>query len=121
MTDSHLVAVRGVSVLTGDNDGTELGGGRTALDPIGAALGRQADTVAVPVGRVADDFFSLRSGIAGEAAQKFVTHRLRPAVIGDIAFRVAGSDALRDVVREANRGHQLWFVPDRAELEERLG
>ncbi|WP_416237826.1 DUF4180 domain-containing protein [Streptomyces sp. NEAU-W12] len=104
-----------------DNGGTKLGGGQTALDLIGDALGCQADLVAVPVERVADDFFSLRPGVAGEVARKCVHHRLRLAVIGDIASHVAGSDALRGFVREANRGHRLGFVSDRAELEERLG
>ncbi|MGY0065915.1 DUF4180 domain-containing protein [Streptomyces sp. QTS137] len=121
MTDSHLVTVRGVSVLLCDKDGTKLGGGETALDLIGDALGCRADMVAVPVERVADDFFSLRSGVAGEVVQKFVNYRLRLAVIGDIASHVAGSGALRDFVREANRGNQLWFVSGRTELEERLG
>ncbi|GAB2449904.1 DUF4180 domain-containing protein [Streptomyces incanus] len=120
MTGSHLTTMRGVSVLVCDKGGSKLSGGRTALDLIGDALGCQADMVAVPVERVADDFFALSSGVAGEVAQKFVNYRIRLAVIGDIASHVAGSDALRDFVRETNRGNQLWFVPDRAELEARL-
>ncbi|MFC5955060.1 DUF4180 domain-containing protein [Streptomyces pratens] len=120
MTASHLATVHGVSVLLCDRDGSKLSGGQTALDLIGDALGCQADMVAVPVERVADDFFALRSGVAGEVTQKFVNYRIRLAIVGDIASHVAGSDALRDFVREANRGKQLWFVPDRAELEERL-
>ncbi|MFI2373842.1 DUF4180 domain-containing protein [Streptomyces sp. NPDC018964] len=41
-------------------------------------------------------------------------------IVGGIASRVADSDALRDFVREANRGTRMWFVADRAELERRL-
>ncbi|MFI8304291.1 DUF4180 domain-containing protein [Streptomyces sp. NPDC085927] len=119
MTASHLEAVHGVSVLMCDRDGSKLSDGQSALDLIGDAPGCRADMVAVPVERVADDFFALRSGVAGEVVQKFVNHRIRLAVIGDITAHVAGSDALRDFVREANRGKHLWFVPDRAELEER--
>lgn len=121
MTESHLVVVRGVPVLMCDKDGTKLGGGEAALDLIGDALGCQADVVAVPVERLADDFFSLRSGIAGEVVQKFVNYRLRLVVVGSIVSSVANSDAFRDFVREANRGNQLWFVPDRAGLGQRLG
>lgn len=32
----------------------------------------------------------------------------------------AGSGALRDFISEANRGDQIWFVPTRDELAERL-
>lgn len=121
MAADDLVTSHGVSVLVCDRDGPELDGGDTALDLIGDALGRQADVVAVPVERVADAFFSLRSGVAGDVVQKFVNYRLRLVIVGDVASRVAGSDALRDFVREADRGHQVWFVPDRRELDERLG
>ncbi|WAX81347.1 DUF4180 domain-containing protein [Streptomyces sp. KMM 9044] len=111
MTDSHLAAVRGVSALLCDKDGTKPGGGETALDLIGDALGRQADTVAVPVERVADDFFSLRSGVVCDVVQKFVDYRLRPAVIGGIASHVAGSDALRDFVRERTAATSSGSAP----------
>lgn len=92
-----------------------------ALDLIGEAFGNEAvDVVAVPVGRLPDEFFELRSGILGEMAQKFVNYRLRLVIVGDISEHVARSDALRDFVYETNRGNQLWFVADAAELERRL-
>ena len=43
------------------------------------------------------------------------------AVVGDITTEIAASTALRDFVRESNRGTQLWFVADEAELTRRLG
>lgn len=88
-----------------------------ALDLIGEAMGAGADLVALPVGQLAPEFFTLRSGLAGAVAQKFVNYRIRLAVLGDL---VSGSDALADFVRESNRGDQLWFLPDRAALEARL-
>ncbi|GGV23124.1 hypothetical protein GCM10010293_20180 [Streptomyces griseoflavus] len=110
----------GVAVLLCGPDGRKLGGGETALDLIGDAMGCQAEVVAVPVDRVADEFFTLRSGVAGDVVQKFANYRIRLVIVGDITARVAGSDALRDFVREANRGGQVWFVTDRTELERRL-
>ena len=86
-------------------DGPVLDGERAALDLIGAALGR-ADAVAVPVARIAPEFFALRSGVAGAVAQKFVNYRLRLVVVGDVSGYVEGSTALRDFVRESNRGGQ---------------
>jgi hypothetical protein len=46
--------------------------------------------------------------------QRFANYRARVAVV------VAASTALRDFVRESNRGAQLWFVADEAELTRRL-
>ncbi|KOT37650.1 alpha/beta hydrolase [Streptomyces caelestis] len=120
MTADGLMTWHGVPVLLCGGDGRKLSGGDTALDLIGDAMGCHAEAVAVPVERVADEFFALRSGVAGDVVQKFVNYRIRLVIVGDIASRVAGSDALRDFVRESNRGTWTWFVADRAELEERL-
>ncbi|MFI2508207.1 DUF4180 domain-containing protein [Streptomyces sp. NPDC018972] len=120
MAADELMTWHGVTVLVCDRDGRKLSGGDTALDLIGDAMGCHAEVVAVPVERVADEFFALRSGVAGDVVQKFVNYRLRLVIVGDIVSHVADSDALRDFVREANRGTQMWFVADHAELERRL-
>ncbi|MFF7969986.1 DUF4180 domain-containing protein [Streptomyces sp. NPDC007905] len=120
MTTNTLVTLHDVRVLRCAPDGPSLDGESAALDLIGDALGQDAQLVAVPVGRVPDEFFRLRSGVAGAVVQKFVTYRLRLAVVGDISAHVEASDALRDFVYEANQGGHLWFLADAGELEERL-
>lgn len=52
--------------------------------------------------------------------QKFANYRVGLAVVGDVSAHVEASEALRDFVRESNRGQQVWFVADDAELETRL-
>ncbi len=91
-----------------------------AVDLIGDAMGAEADWVMIPAARLGDDFFDLRTGVAGEVVQKFVTYQLRLAIVGDISTHVARSDALRDFVRESNRGVHVWFVGSLDELETRL-
>ncbi|KOV63955.1 DUF4180 domain-containing protein [Streptomyces sp. MMG1121] len=120
MTTNTLETLHGTRVLRCAPDGPALDGERAALDLIGDAFGQEAELVVVPVQRVADEFFRLRSGVAGDVVQKFVTYRLRLAVLGDIAAHVEASDALRDFVYESNQGGQLWFVADAAELDGRL-
>ena len=68
------------------------------------------------VERLDPAFFDLRSGVAGEFAQKFVNYGRRVAIVGDISEWVERSTALRDFVRECNRGQQLRFVADVDEL-----
>ena len=70
--------------------------------------------------RLGDDFFRLKTRIAGEILGKLTTYRMRVAIVGDISSYVAESDSLRDFVYESNRGLQIWFVKDREELTNRL-
>ena len=53
---------------------------------------------------------SSASGLAGEFVQKIVNYQLQLVIVGDISAQVAASDALRDFVREANRGQTIFFV-----------
>lgn len=110
----------GLPVFVLDADGPLLDGERAATDVIGEMYGSNARTVAIPLTRLAPGFLELRTRIAGEVTQKFVNYGVRPVFVGDVSQAVAGSDALRDYVRECNRGRQVWFVADLAELEARL-
>ncbi|MFD1714300.1 DUF4180 domain-containing protein [Amnibacterium flavum] len=103
-----------------DPDGPLISTGGQANDLIGDAWGSEATVIAVPVERLDPAFFELRSGLAGEIAQKVVNYRLRLVVVGDTSVYEARSSALRDWIWESNRGTQVWFVPDRAALAARL-
>ena len=120
MTTNTLVTLHDVRVLRCAPDGPPLDGERAALDLIGDALGQDAELVAVPVERVADEFFRLRSGVAGAVMQKFVNYRLRLAVVGDASQHIAESTALRDFVHETNNGGHIWFLPTYDDLDAKL-
>jgi PadR family transcriptional regulator PadR len=72
-----------------------------------------AETIAIPVERLDEDFFVLRTRVAGEFVQKFVTYGVRLAILGDISKYKNDSKAFHDFVYEANRGRDLWFVASR--------
>jgi hypothetical protein len=115
-----VIERRGVPVLLCDAEGAPLAGPQDALDVIGAAFSR-AEVVALPIDRLDDRFFALRTGLAAEIMQKFVNYRLRLAIVGDISAHVAASTALRDLMTESNRGRHVWFVADLDELDTHLG
>lgn len=110
----------GNRVLSCDPDGPTVRTDRDAVDLIGAALGNQCAWVVLPVERLGDEFFSLKTRVAGEMLQKFVNYERRLAIVGDISRHLAASGPLRDFVAETNRGRQVWFVPDRAALAAKL-
>lgn len=101
-------------------DGPAIGSTGDAMGLLYADGAAETDWIAVPVARLDPAFFDLRSGLAGEVVQTFANYRVGLALIGDVSDHVAGSRALGDFVRESNRGRQLWFVADEAELQARL-
>jgi hypothetical protein len=118
--NDHVVERNGVRVLECALDGTRVESDRDAVDLIALALEKKARLVVLPVGRLHGDFFTLSSRVAGEIVQKFVQYRLPVAIVGDIAGYLGGSSSLRAFVYEANRGKDVWFVQDMAELDGRL-
>jgi hypothetical protein len=119
MSDS-IEHIGGVPVLVVAPDGKPLRTDGDALDLIGHASWAGAEWVAIPASRLHDDFFRLRTRVAGEIVQKFVNYRLGLAVLGDISRFIDSSDALRDFVRESNAGTQTWFLRDADDLADRL-
>jgi hypothetical protein len=110
----------GIRVLECATEGKKLQNDRDAVELIGEAMNIGARLVVVPVERISEDFFRLRTRIAGEIVQKFVQYRRHLAIVGDIAPYVAESSAFAAFVNEANRGDDLWFVADHVELDRRL-
>ena len=113
------IAGQTVLVAPGDAGPYETVDQFTAL--IGDCLGEGAVVLALPVEAIGEEFFRLRSGLAGEVLQKLVNYRIKLAIVGDVSRQVEASSAFRDLVVEAERGTDLYFVSDMAELGERLG
>jgi Domain of unknown function (DUF4180) len=107
-------------ILTLDAEGALIATSENTSDLIGNAWSDGASLIVVPVGRLDPSFFDLKSGFAGEFTQKLVNYRLRVAVLGDLAAVVAAAGPFADWVWESNRGEQVWFVADAAELDRRL-
>lgn len=67
---------------------------------------------------IADGFFDLSTGIAGEILQKFSNYSIKAAIVGD--FVGFGSKSLQDFIYECNTGNGLFFVSTEEEAVERL-
>lgn len=120
MQPNTVETIHDVPMLVCAADGPVVRGDADALDLIGDAFGHQVEWVVIPAERFADEFFELRTRIAGEMLQKFVNYRIHVVILGDISRHTAVSGALTDFVTESNRGRQLWFLPDLAALASRL-
>ena len=98
----------GVSIALLDEE--RLTDVEAALDIIGAASCRNAFAIVADKSLVADEFFDLKTRLAGEMLQKFSTYRCRLVIFGD--FSACASKALHDFMRECNRGNLIGFAPD---------
>jgi Domain of unknown function (DUF4180) len=119
MTDT-LLAISNRQVLVCASDGKHLKSERDALDLIGEAMQQGSEWILVPVERLDEAFFHLKTRLVGEIIQKFVTYRRHLVILGDISQYKAQSRAFRDFVYEADLGNDVWFVTNLQELDERL-
>ena len=67
---------------------------------------------------IAEEFFILSSGLAGEILQKYVNYGGRIGIYGDYSHYT--SKPLRDFIYESNQGRDVFFVSTREEAIERL-
>ena len=77
-----------------------------------------SDIIAINKEAITEDFFQLRTRIAGDILQKFVNYRIKFAIIGD--FSNYQSKSLKDFIYECNRGKDVFFVGSEAEAIEKL-
>jgi hypothetical protein len=57
---------------------------------------------------IAEDFFILSTGLAGEILQKYVNYGGRIAIYGDFSHYT--SKPLKDFIYESNKGKDVFFV-----------
>ena len=90
-----------------------------ALDLITACFENETNQVMIHAQALAEDFFSLRTGLAGSVVQKFGNYQIKVAVVLPDLQKVKGK--FREFVAEANKGNSFkvfsnideaenWFV-----------
>ena len=57
---------------------------------------------------VIEEFFDLKTKLAGEIIQKFINYKVKVAIVGD--FSIYTSKSLKDFIYESNNGEDLFFL-----------
>ncbi|MNI86507.1 hypothetical protein D3C73_1436080 [compost metagenome] len=65
----------------------------------------QADKVLLQETALSDDFYNLRTGLAGTALQKFINYRIRTAAVIDNAQ--TGKGRFKELLSELNKGNDF--------------
>ena len=90
------------------------------MDLVGKTLANYARLLVIPTERLTEDFFQLKTRLAGEILHRLLLYKLRVAILGDVSRYAEESISFRDFVVESNRGNQIWFVSSVEELGEKL-
>ncbi|MCI8649231.1 MAG: DUF4180 domain-containing protein [Anaerotruncus sp.] len=67
---------------------------------------------------IAEEFFILNTGLAGEILQKFINYHVKAAIWGDYSRYT--SKPLKDFIYESNHGKDFFFVATEQEAIQRL-
>ncbi|TMV49083.1 DUF4180 domain-containing protein [Paenibacillus mesophilus] len=58
-----------------------------------------------------EDFFELKTRLAGEILQKYTNYHVKIAIVGD--FDGYDSKSLKDFIYECNKGKQVFFLKEK--------
>ena len=74
---------------------------------------KQEQNIIISKKLIANDFFILSTGLAGEILQKYINYGGRIAIFGDFSHYT--SKPLKDFMYESNRGKDVFFAATEAE------
>ena len=67
---------------------------------------------------ICEDFFNLKTRLAGEILQKFINYQIKIAIVGD--FSVYTSKSLKDFIYESNKGKNIFFLSNEKQAVEKF-
>jgi len=76
------------------------------------------DRIVLNKSALCDDFFNLKTKLAGDILQKYVNYHVKIAIIGD--YSVYTSKSLKDFIYESNKGNSIFFLANEKDGIEKL-
>lgn len=115
----NTVSKNGVEIASVQSDEILISDVQSALDLI-ATVSYEAGTHRIILSKsvVNEEFFDLKTRLAGEIIQKFINYQAKVAIVGD--FSMYPSKSLRDFIYESNNGKDLFFLPNEEQAIEKL-
>jgi len=100
------------------SDNVEIESVQDALDLMGNSDYLGARSVIIYKKNLPNEFFDLKTKLAGEILQKYANYHFKLAIVGK--FETYQSNALRAFILECNRGKHIFFTEDRKTALEKL-
>lgn len=100
--------IRNISIAVPEEMPDPVSSTQEMLDLMADAHYRGARKLMLRSEQLHEDFYNLKTGMAGEFLQKFSNYYMQLAVVGD--FSAYNNKSFRDFMRECNQGRQIFFV-----------
>ena len=107
----ELLTINGQQIAEGAPGRLLLGSGAAVDEALEFCFAHRVRLVLLHSDNLADDFFDLRSGMAGVVLQKFRTYRRQVAIVFVPGREL--SDRFRQLIAEENQGPYIRFFDDR--------
>lgn len=92
---------------------------QSALDLImSVKYNAETNKIIIDKKNIAEEFFILSTGLAGEILQKFINYDVKAAIYGD--YSKYTSKPLKDFIYESNNGKDVFFVSSIDEAAQKL-
>lgn len=115
----ETITENGVLIALAEGPEKLITGAQEALDlAMTVKYETGAQRIVLPKKLVAEEFFILSSGMAGEILQKYINYQFKLAIWGD--FSRYTSKPLHDFIYESNQGKDFFFVATQEEAVSRL-
>lgn len=76
------------------------------------------DRIILNKSAIVEDFFHLKTRLAGEILQKFINYQVKLAIVGD--FSMYESQSMKDFIYESNKGKDIFFLSDEIQAIKKL-
>ena len=76
------------------------------------------DRIVLNKSALCEDFFNLKTKLAGDILQKYVNYHVKIAIVGD--YSVYTSNSLKDFIYESNKGNNIFFLANEKQGIEKL-
>ena len=97
-----------IETVPGD---TMIANAQDAVDLLSLAGSEKTNRVIIHADNLHQDFFDLKTGLAGEILQKFANYFIKSAII--LTPELAQHPRFREMVRESNRNGDTGYFDDR--------
>ncbi|MDR2995876.1 DUF4180 domain-containing protein [Bacillus cereus] len=113
------IVTSGINIAVIKNDTVVISDVQSALDLM-ATVQYEVDSKHIIIHKslISEDFFNLKTRLAGDILQKFINYKVKIAIIGD--FAIYTSKSLKDFIYECNKGNDIFYLATEQQAIEKL-
>jgi len=116
--DINLISINDFNIAEIISSIIEINSAQDALDILANCAYQDARRIVMYQENITEDFFDLKTTLAGDILQKFSNYNVKLAIVGD--FSKYSSNSLRDFIYESNKAGRISFVATRDEAIDAL-